>query len=153
MVMMLTIRAWLPARHHVAHRRLHEEERRPQVDRHVGVEELRGGVDQRAAAGESRRVDQAVDPAEATDHLGHRALRLRDVGDVGLHEHRLAAAAIGELGGAGTADIRPAPRDDDGGALVDRGPGDRGAHPLGAAADQQDLALEQAGHEVVRRAA
>src|SRR5215216_1771255 len=49
---------------HVLDGGLHQEERRPQVDRDVGVEQLRGGVQQGASCGQPGRVDQAVDPAE-----------------------------------------------------------------------------------------
>src|SRR5215216_7816398 len=57
-------RAGRLAGHHVLDRRLHQEERCPQVDRDVGVEQLRGGVQQGAPRGQPGRVDQAVDPAE-----------------------------------------------------------------------------------------
>ena len=44
---------------HVGDRRLHEEERGPQVHRDVLVEQFRGGVQHAAAGGQPGRVDQA----------------------------------------------------------------------------------------------
>ena len=63
--MTLTMAPARPASLHVRDRGLHEEERAAQVDGDVLVEQLRGGVEQRAARGQAGGVDQAVDPAVA----------------------------------------------------------------------------------------
>ncbi|CAL9319965.1 hypothetical protein SUDANB135_06056 [Streptomyces sp. SudanB135_2055] len=134
--------------HHVRDRRLHREERRPEVDRDVLVEQLGRGVQQRPPGRQPRRVDQAVDPAVRLHHPAHGRLRLPGVRQIGPHEHRLAARRP-QLGDQGLARFRPPPGDGQDRPLPDGGPRDRGADALGAAVDQDDLSVEQT-HRVPR---
>jgi hypothetical protein len=113
----------------------------------VRVEELRRRVEQRAACGQARRVDQAVDATELVDGGRHGRLRLRDVADVGLHEAG-GRPPLGQLGDELLAGLGAAARDDDGlGALARGGTGDRRAQALAPAADEHDLVLEQGQHD------
>ena len=103
--MTLTIVPGAPPTDHVADGSLHQEERRPQVDRDVLVEELGRGVEQRATAGEAGRVDEAVDRPNRRTTSSHGRLRLPDVGDVGSDVRRRAPAPVLELRGEGLSDV------------------------------------------------
>jgi hypothetical protein len=95
--MTLTIVPGRLAPDHVADDGLHREVRAAQVHGDVCVEQLGRRVDERAARGQARRVDQAVDATELGDGGLHGRPSLRDVADVGLHEAR-GPVLLGQLG-------------------------------------------------------
>jgi hypothetical protein len=71
---------------HILHGRLHDEERRPQIDGYVGVEELDGGVQQRSTRGNTCGVDDAVNPAvpgHGRPHAFGRRERIGKINSVG----------------------------------------------------------------------
>ena len=144
-------RAGLAAADHVGHRRLHEEERRPQVHRDVAVEQLRRGVQERPAVGPAGRVHEAVDASEPLDGRGHARLRRGHVGDVGLHEHRLRVPVPTQLGGERLAHLGTTARHDDVRTRADGSPGNAGADALRPAADQDDEAGERGLRTGTRR--
>ena len=143
-------RAALAAAAHVLDRRLHEEERAAGVDRDVLVEEFGRRVQQAAAGGEAGAVHQPVDAAEPFARPLDRRPALRRVAHVAGDELGLRAVRP-ELRGHLLAGLAAAAGDHHGGAVARRGDG--GAQTLGAAADQDDLALEQSVVEFVHRSA
>jgi hypothetical protein len=127
----------------IGHHRLHEEEGRLQVHRDVRVEQLRGGIEQRAPAGHARGVDQAVHPAERGDHRGGAGPRPRDVAYVSRDEQRLGPGRV-QLGDQCVTWLAPPPADRDDRSFPGRGPGDGRAQPRRAAADQHHPVRQQA---------
>ena len=90
---MLTIAARRPARLHVRHGRLHQEERRARIDGKLPVPFVdRAGL-QRGAIGEGGGVDQAVDAAEAVDRVGDDGGRRVRFAKIGVDEVSAAPGA------------------------------------------------------------
>ena len=138
--MMLIDRAFdLLAPHHLQ-RMLHQEERRPHVDREHGVEERRARYPRSSPVGDACRVDEHVDAAEGAVGLGHDALGCGRIGEVGGHEFRPHALGRERLAHA-LAAFRTAPGDDQPGrAAVGEEMRDRLPEPLRGAGDDGDLA-------------
>src|SRR3954465_3104046 len=131
---------------HVADDGLHREVRAAQVHGDVCVEQLGRRVDERAAGGQARRVDQAVDATELGDGGLNGRPRLRDVADVGLHEAR-GPVLLGQLGDELFPGLATTAGDDDRlGAFAYGRAGDRRAQSLTSTADEHDLAFEQGQH-------
>ena len=70
---------------------LHQEERRPHIDREHGVEQRRLGIPDRAAIGQTGRIDEYVDAAECLVGSGNDLFGILGDGKVGRHEDRLGA--------------------------------------------------------------
>ena len=107
----------------------------------MGVEQLRGGVEQGAAGGDPGGVAQAVDATELLHRAGHRPGGLLRVGHIRLHKPHVAAECF-EFGGEPLAGVQPAPGDHHLGTLARRGAGGRPADTLRAAVDQHDFSVE-----------
>jgi hypothetical protein len=132
---------------HIVHCRLHDEERRPQVDGDVSVEELDGGVRQGSTRGDARGVDDAVNPAVAGHSRAHAPGRSNRIGKINSVEPGVGSVA-GQLTGKVLTRCSVAPRDHDPGSTIDRGrSGNSGAEPSISSADQDDLVLEEHVHQ------
>ena len=144
--MMLTMVPGCAALPHVGDGGLHQEERGPQVDRDVLVEQFRGGVQQGAAGGQPGGVDQAVDPPVPLDRRRDRGRRPAP--------RRLTSActklasAPAAVSSAATCSPRSALRPATTTAAPSRAAARAiaGAQALGAAADQHHLAGQQVLH-------
>src|SRR5829696_4780617 len=129
-------------------RLLHQEERRPQVHRHHAVEELRRGVEDRAAVGDAGGVDEGIDAAEGALRRGDDGAGVVDAGEVGAHEYGAAALAR-KVGGDRLALVALAAADHEARRAAGREqPRDRLAQALRAAGDDGDLAAELAGRYI-----
>lgn len=115
----------------------------------MAIEQLRRGVEQGAALGEARDVDQTVDAAKAFDRVAHDDRGLGDVRDIGGREGHLSAGLCCQLGGEGLTDLAASAGEGDVRTRLGRGTRDGGTQTLGAAADQDDLAREVVGPAVV----
>ena len=69
---------------HDLRRVLHEEERRPGVDREHAVEQLGRRVEDGAAIGDRRDIDQHVDAPEGLVGLGDHLAAIVDLAEIGL---------------------------------------------------------------------
>ena len=122
---------------------LHQEERRPHIDREHGVEQRRLGIPDRAAIGQAGRVDEDIDAAERLVGGGDDLFGILGDGKVGRHEDRLGALGL-ERGPDLFAARRIAAGDDEAGsAALGKQMGDRLAEPLRGAGDDGDLAFER----------
>ncbi len=106
------------------------------------VPQLDAGVVDGAAVGEAGGVDQAVDAPEALLGRFHDVAALVDIAQFGRHEHG-AGPQAGEVGRDTFAAGFVAAGDADAAGIGRRGgAGDAFAHPLRAAGDDDDFAVE-----------
>jgi hypothetical protein len=112
----------------------------------VSVEDLDGGVQQRSTCGDTRGVDDAVNPAITGHGRAHSRGRVERIGKINRMEPDVGSVA-GQLSGKRLTCCRIAPCDHDPGRpLRDSHSGDAGAEPSSSPADQDDLAIEELAH-------
>jgi hypothetical protein len=121
----------------------HDEERRPEIDGNMFVEQLRRCVGHAAPGCQARSIDHSIETAEVLDGSDDRAACLLRVPEVCLQEYRRHAES-GEVLGDFPAGRRGASGDGDARSSLGRGlPRNPGAEALRAPADQYDGVLEQ----------
>ena len=128
---------------HVLHGGLHDEERCPQIDGDMSVEEFDVGVQQCSTRGNTGGVDDAVNPAVASHGGGHGTGSGQRIGKINSLEAYVGPVA-GKLSGNGLTRRRVAPRDHDPSRSSGCGrSGDASAESTSSSADQDDLVLEE----------
>ena len=132
---------------HVPHGRLHGEERRPQIDGDVLLEQFGARVEQSPARRQTRRVDEAVHPAEAFHRPLHRPGGLTGLGEIGTDERDRRVVGL-QVIDEGLTGLGPAAREGHLRAFANRRPDDPGPDSLGATTDEDDL-LRQKRHAAI----
>jgi len=122
---------------------LHDEERCPQVDGDVSVEEFDGGVQQRSTRSETRGVDDAINPTVAVHGSSNSTGGCLRIGKINSVELGVCSVMV-ELSGKGLTCYAIAPGDHDPGRTrIGSCSGDPGAQPSIFPADQDDLARKK----------
>jgi hypothetical protein len=91
---------------------LHEEEGRAGVDGEHAVEQLRRGIEERAAVRDAGGIDEHIDPPEGAVRRRHHGTGVLDKRQIGAHVFG-PASLPGDVVRDGAAALGVAPADDD----------------------------------------